>query len=374
MVTQKEIAQHLGVSRRLVGFALSGSGTVSEATRTKIRAAARELGYQPNGIARAMVTGKNPVIGFLSSQPDHEIAGKVLTGALRQAQHHDHFIKVFGLPSPSADSEQGAPQWAAVDGCVDDCLRLRVAGLMAMFVDPKVVEHLRERLRQYQIPLVLVDTFETPVAGIGVLSDDRQGCEEALEHLSALGHRRIAFINGVPEQGLSRERGLHFERIVARRGLEGRVVYGWWNISETEKITRQLLEQAPRPSALLCASDQMAMVAMRTARQMGVAVPDQLSVIGFADFAMAEYADPPLTSVFQPFAEMGGRAVQRLVNHANERETPSFAPALQESLPTRLIVRRSTAICPEMENHRTAQSTDRAPESASGFICALNSR
>jgi DNA-binding LacI/PurR family transcriptional regulator len=169
-----------------------------------------------------------------------------------------------------------------------------------------------------------------------------------VEHLYELGHRRIAFISAQYASSLSRVREATFRQEMQRAGLpvsDDTVVHTDWQKRDVieAKVLELLHRPGPRPTALLCAGDMIAMTAQRAARLCGLSLPRDLSVVGFANFLMATYADPPLTTVAQPFEEIGRLAVRRLL--ASQDGSESVTGTLE--VPTQLVVRLSTTAPPQ---------------------------
>jgi LacI family transcriptional regulator len=128
---------------------------------------------------------------------------------------------------------------------------------------------------------------------------------------------------------------------------EGYVTYGEWNIATTQKVTDRVLEHRDgRPTAILCADDKTALVASRTAQRRGLRVPEDLSIVGFADLEMARYGNPPLTTIAQPFAQLGSAAVRSLLAASERLDRQEKAESAEVLLPNHLVIRESTAPIP----------------------------
>ena len=297
---------------------------------------ARQLGYRRNETARAMVTGKNRIIVYLLHDPSQEVTARILAGALREAEQHGYLIKLVGGEGPFNERD------------IERCVELRPTGVMAVYSAPATAEYLQKELGRYRIPLVLLDSC-FPIDGVSrVLTDDVDGMGQAVEHLYGLGHRRIAYLGGSLASSAATLREEGYRKAMAHLELpisEEDVAHGDWDIQKTQEATRQLLRREEnRPTALICADDKMALVASRTASRIGLRVPEDLSIVGFADLEMARYGNPPLTTISQPFADLGVttvRSLLRLAHCREEREEPEISDIF---LPNRLVVRESTAI------------------------------
>ncbi len=335
-VTQKQIAQELGVSHQLVSFALNGSGNVSEATRQEIVTAAQRMGYRRNELARAMVTGKSSTLGFLTHQDDQtEHFMKTLTGAIDAANGHGYFIKAM--------HNIGASD---IRGILERCLEWQLAGLLVMNLMDDALEQAQIESERLQFPIVFIENTPAMPADVWVRSDDYDGLRQVISHLKKLGHTKIAFLNGNAQSRLSIKRDDHFRRLMDLFGLELReewIACGHW-LGDPELIepaARSLLMGRERPTAVVCAGDPLAMVMIRVAQQMGLKLPEELSITGFANFFLSSLTNPSLTTVDQSFRVMGQVAVENLIALTNGS---SLSPSEKENhlLPTQLIVREST--------------------------------
>ena len=336
-ITQKQIAQELGVSHQLVSFALNGNSNVAEKTRQEIVTAAERMGYRRNELARAMVTGKSSTLGFLShetDQSDHLM--RVLSGAIDAANEHGYFIRAMHQRDASDIRE-----------VLERCIEWKVGGLMVMNLLDESMDCLEIEAKRLKIPVAFIENPPSQSTDIWVHSDDYDGLRQVIEHLTALGHSRIGFLNGNVNSRLSKKRESHFRRLMELAHLpvdEAWMVHGSWSL-EADKIgvaAQELLNDNPRPTAVVCAGDPLAMVMMRVAQNAGLKLPQELSVTGFADFFLSSLANPALTTVDQSFRAMGRRATENLIAFTTSSEEWPLDEERQ-LMPTRLIVRASTA-------------------------------
>lgn len=338
MVTITDVAAHAGVSRTTVSYVLSAgevSSRISPQTRNRVMESVAELGYRRNALAHAVTTGQSRMLGFWVMQSNREPVVRVLAGAMREADANGYFIKMLGFDN------QTAP-----DTIVQQCIEWRLSGLIAIHAPEELLNRVHPQIKSAHIPAIIVDSQQPPQGSIHIASDGADGISQVMDLLLKQGHRDIAFIAGypVPSDRVSLRRESAYRQAMQNAGLEHqiRVHYGSWNYESTaptEAATRELLESANRPTAIVCVSDHTAMVVIRTAAQMGVRVPDELSVTGFDDVAVAALYNPPLTTVSQEFEAMGARAVQHLLRGENSE----LSHYREELLPTQLVVRDSTA-------------------------------
>lgn len=347
--TLKEVAAEVGVSPATVSNAYNRPDQLSPELRERVFEAARRLGYPgPDPLARSLRRRKAGAIGVLYydrlsyafADPAAVMFMKGVSAATEEAGLG--MLLVPGSPHESRDLE--AVSNAAVDGFVIYCM-------------PEDDPLLRAALER-RLPVVLVDQpGDSELSGVGI--DDEGAAREIAKHLTELGHRRfgvVSFELSAPATGglagpERREKAV-FEPSRARlRGYAAALEeagIAWEDVpvyecaenaqEEGRGAAEVLLSLRPRPTALLVTSDRLALGVMETARELGLSVPGDLSVAGFDDIPDAERADPPLTTVYQPHTEKGLRAGQLLIAQLRGEE-----PSGKQILPTRLVVRGSTA-------------------------------
>ena len=346
MVTMSEVAAKAGVSQATVSFVLGGRADrlkISRQTRDRVLGVARELGYQRNQLARAMVTGKSRIIGVLTTPHSSDNIVRILTGAMEAASENNYLLKVVHLSYGAID-----------EATIARCLEWRLAGAMAVGISEESHRYLNDVFRDAKIPVTSVDNVPAVNWGVRVSSDDEHGIRQVVSHLTGLGHRRIAFIGGRPGT-LSEWREQSFRAAIADAGLTipaHWVRHASWSdqaIMETE-VQALFAESGDHlPTAIACSADTVAMVVTRIARARGIRLPDELSVTGYSNANLSEYADPPLTSVDQSFDQMGRAAALQIIGLAESAENdgvPETTASKAVLLPTRLIVRGSTAPAP----------------------------
>lgn len=340
MVTMGDVALRAGVSQATVSFVLGGRADrlkISPETRERVLGAARELGYQRNQLARAMVTGKSRILGFLTTPQANDNIVRIMTGAMEVASENNYLLKIVHL------------SWAGIDNnTIARCVEWRLAGAIIIGFSDETHRRIFEAFRESKLPLALVDNVPQISWGARIGSDDEQGIGQVIAHLLALGHRKIAYIGGRPSP-LSEWREQSFRAALTHAGLT--VPAHWvrsasWNDAEIIEAQVQGLftDCGDRlPTAVVCSADTIAMTVHRIARARGLRLPDDLSVTGYSNAMLSAFTDPPLTTVDQSFHEMGRAAASQLIGVAESEEE---VPPRNTLLPTRLIVRSSTAIAP----------------------------
>lgn len=333
-----DIARQAGVSRATVSYVLNkrhNGVRIPEDTRRQILDLAEEMGYRPNELARAVVTGVNRVLGFVTSNLEYEPTARLLSGAVDEAGRHNYFIKIFHVRSERMDQE-----------VIENSLKLRLAGLIVCslhdYVDKLTLrDELREELARNGISLAMVGS------NMYIYSDDRQGFGLAIDHLKKLGHERIGFLSGIRNSSISVSREASWKEAVHAAGLKvmpGAIDYGLWEPQPTaEALCRMTANPATRPTAICCVTDRAALIALRMARKIGLSVPEDLSVVGFGGLSTTELSDPPLTTINQPFEDMGAAAVRHVLMLAQKGAEDSHDIAPPELLPLVLAQRESTS-------------------------------
>jgi LacI family transcriptional regulator len=335
-VTIRELARRSGVSVGTVSRALNGYADVSRATRERVMRLAAELDYTPAAAAASLKTQRSHVIGvFLETgegHPDlqHPFFHEVLVG-LKDA------IGIAGFDLLLFASEHPGNGYGA-HAYLKRARHHSVEGTVLMGIEPDDPEV--RRLVRSELPTVGVDVEIDGPATTFVMSDNLDGASRAVRHLHSLGHRRIATITGLLDRrpGVDRLRG--YRQALQACGLGYRdeyVGYGDFYVESGRRAMADLLALDEPPTAVFAASDMMALGAIRAAGDAGLAVPADVSVVGFDDIQLADHMNPPLTTVRQDKAGLGaaaGAALMRLIDGG---------PADRSTvLPVELIRRGST--------------------------------
>ena len=344
MVTMGDVAARAGVSQATVSFVLGGTSDrlkISPQTRERVLEVARELGYQRNQIARAMVTGKSRIVGVLTAPQASENIINILAGAMETASQNDYLLKVLHLSYNGIDA-----------ATIARCLEWRLAGALIVGLSEESHARLHDAFRENKIPIAVIDNVPPTEWGVRVRSDDEQGIRAVVSHLTALGHRQIAFVGGRPGL-LSEWREQSFCAALADAGLSAPTHWirrsSWGDQKIIEAEVRALFQESgdTLPTAVVCSADTIAMVVLRIARARGLRLPGDLSVTGYANGSLSEFADPPLTTLDQSFYEMGRVAAVHVIGFAESGEagsdTHEIAADRDIRIPTRLIERGSTA-------------------------------
>lgn len=344
-VTLQTIADRVGVSRMTVSNAFSRPDQLSAALRTKILNAAEELGYVgPDPSARALARGTTGAVGVLLTDSLRDaFADEVATTFLGAIAEE---LAPTGLALTLLAASEQPNMIPARDVAMDGAL------VYSCNTHSTAIDWLTRR----KLPLVFVDQVPAPgLASINI--DDRAGARAAAQHLVDLGHRRIDIVTANPgvEPGViadpvasagshvSKQRILGWLDALHNAGIEPTVVQESRSDKGGSDAARLLLDSADPPTAILCFSDVLAFGVVQTAQSMGLAVPQQLSVVGFDDNPLAQRMRPSLTTVRQDVAAKGRAAAAALTAAIERARTGEVGRIRHILLPTELVVRDSTA-------------------------------
>lgn len=334
MTTIKDIARVAGVSVTTVSRALNGYSDVNEKTRQKIAAVARELNYSPNTLARGLVMQKSKTIGLLVSGISREsvkdnFTFEVLCGVNERASTLGYDLILFNT-NTMMQREKTYTQL---------CRERRVDGAIIQGIK-KEDPYLKEVVES-DIPCVLVD-IPVHSNSVGyVTTDNALGAKKAVEHLASLGHKHIGMINGHEDAFVSQERLNGYREALKECGLSFRsewVVSGNFEEKKAEKAAQELINRHKEVTAIFCASDLMALGALKACKELGLHVPKEMSIVGYDNIVLASYSSPNLTTVGQEVYQIGYEAADLLIEMLEGKETN-----MKRYLDTKLIIRESTA-------------------------------
>lgn len=327
--TINDIARLAGVSKKTVSRVINASPFVHAETRERIEAVIAELGYAPDPQARGLAYGHSFLIGLVYDNPNPQYVVNMQLGLLDG-------MRGSGFELVVHPCDRASPTFLEdLRGFVE---RQRLFGVI---LTPSVSED--ERAAQLMAEIgcgyVRVASVSLDAPEHMIETRDRLGGRDAAGHLADLGHTKIAFVSGPPTFRSSHERRSGFEEALNERGLnlaKGYVAEGAYTYESGIEAGRRLLSMAEPPTAIFAGNDEMAAGVLQAARQAGVKVPEQLSVVGFDDFQIASRLWPTLTTVRTPTREIGRLAAERLMGREDEGRDP------KDRLPS-LVVRESTA-------------------------------
>lgn len=327
-----DVAQRAGVSYATVSRVINNEAYVKEETRQRVLQALTDLSYVANRQARSLRGGRTHMIGLLVRDLGTGYIGEIIRGIdleLGERQYDLLLYTTHGRGRRESDY-------------VTTLTRGMVDGLLLVL--PRTPEAYLIKLRQARFPHVLIDHQGIDMAGPAVGATNWQGGYDGAAYLVELGHRRIGFITGDLTLGCAVERRAGYQAALRHYGLPSEpslIVEGDFSQTAGYNGTKILLALQKPPSAIFASNDAMAFGVMEAAREQGLRIPEDLSIVGFDDIPQANSLHPALTTVHQPLEAMGRVATQMLFGYLAD---PSRAEERIE-LPTQLIIRNSCLPC-----------------------------
>lgn len=328
--TIRDVARLANTSVSTVSRVLTGRGPVAEETRQRILDAIATLGYQPNALARGLVQGRSGTIGVVLPNVANPFYSEVLRGMGDiAAQRGFHLLLVNGDLSVTKEAEGfEVLRQKQVDGVI--------------YTSGMITPRHRAIFAELRRPVALAATHDPETETPAVLVDSRRGAALAVEHLADLGHRAVAVINGPlsdPIGGLPRWEG--YVSAAEHRNIAipaGFTAEGDFRLESGYQAMMQILSRGAPPTAVVAASDLMAIGALNALLDFGLRVPEEVSVIGFDNIWLSGAVRPGLTTVAQPMYDIGARAVALLLRALGGQTTQPT-----EWIVPHMMIRKSTA-------------------------------
>lgn len=322
-VTLDDVAARAGVSRAMASIVMRGAAGASETTRARVLAVAKDLGYRPDIRARALASTQSRLIGVLFGA-GRRYHFELLEGLYAHAEAHGYTLVLSAL---TGDRTERHAIEALKDFHLDALIMLGPATDRPLMAG--------------EVPVVVVGWHASDPAVDSVRHSDDLGMSLAVEHLVGLGHRDIWHLDG-GDQLVADARRAGYERAMAQHGLSGhaRVIAGGEDQLDGQLAANRILQHTHLPTALVAYNDDTAAAAMSVFAQQGVQVPEEISVIGWDDSALAATPAFELTSIGQRPSELAERAVSRIVSRLDGKDVASNS---DDVLDTHLTVRTSTA-------------------------------
>jgi DNA-binding LacI/PurR family transcriptional regulator len=294
------------VSKGAVSYALNGRPGVSEETRERILAIAQELGWYPNRAARALSAARADACGLVLARPARTIAlepffMEFIAGAELELSAQSIALTIQLVRDVEEEIAVYRRWWG----------EHRVDGVL--MVDLRVEDPRSDELARLGLPAVIIGGPLENHSIPAVWHDERQVVIEAVQYLAALGHTHVAHVTGVGEFVHTTQRAEAFRRVAADLGLEGEVVESDYSAESGARLTRRLLSSPRSPSAILFDSDLLAVTGLGVAQQMGLGVPDDVSIIGWDDSLISQVVHPPLTAITRDIETYGREAARHLL-------------------------------------------------------------
>lgn len=331
----REIAKRAKVSTATVSRTINRVPTVDPVLAKRVLKVVEDMGYYPNSQARALVSGKSRIFGLIVSEITNPFFPEIVQAFEDIAvQNHYEILLTSTVHDPKR-----------MELAVRRMIERRVDGvaILTFGMEEALVEDLRFR----KVPLVFVDVGPQAAGITNIRVNYQQGIREAVQHLAKLGHKRIAFVSGPTGLKSAIARRAAFETSMQENGLavdQELLATGDHKVEGGIAAMAQLASLLKRPTAILCSNDMTAVGVMREAYDRGIAIPRELSVIGFDDIRLAEFTTPPLTTVRMSQKLLAEYAFEALRGEVEKRDDSSNGKEVD--LETALILRGSTAKVP----------------------------
>jgi LacI family transcriptional regulator len=308
-ITIKDIAKALNLSISTVSKALRDSYEISEETKELVKAYAREHHYKPNPIAQSLKKGLSKSIGVVVCNIDNHFFSQAINGMEVVAGNRGYNI-IITQTHESYEREVANVRHLSsrsIDGLI-----------VSLSAETKDVDHFK-RLHDQGLPIVFFDRVTPEIKTHTVISGNYKGAYDATLHLIAQGYTRIAQITSANQLSITLERMEGYRQALADSGIPLREEYvrycphGGMLQDETEQAIRGLFALHPRPEAILTASDRLSTTTFSLLKEMGVAIPGDMAIVGFTNSVSAHVFDPPFSAVVQPSFDMGKQSMELLV-------------------------------------------------------------
>ncbi|MDX6744258.1 LacI family DNA-binding transcriptional regulator [Actinocorallia sp. A-T 12471] len=326
-VTIKDVAAAAGVGVATVSRVMSGTGSVSAATRERVQAVAASMGYRPSALGRGLKTQRTGGIGLIIPDAADPFCAEFVAGVLDTARSENcHVLLDAAGEDPALEAE-----------IVDRFAQQRVDGVIAMPVLGDAA--IWQALARIDVAVVFAGRIPPGLTGMpAVLADEAGGVRTAVDYLTGLGHRRIAHLDGDATLGGARERREAFRATLEEHGLapdEGLLVRARPSADAAYAAAAGLFQSRPDLTAIVAGGHRLGEAAILAARELNLRIPADVSIIVVDDVPWAELCDPPLTVVTRPARAMGERACELVLR------APARRPGRPVVLPTELMVRAS---------------------------------
>lgn len=326
----RQVAKRAGVSTATVSRTINNLHQVRPGTARRVWKAIEELKYFPNTQARSLVSGRSRIVGLIVSDITNPFFPELVKGFEDAATESGYEVLLSNTQYDSARMATGVRRM--LERKVD------AVAIMTSEMDRSLTQQLAHR----NIPMVFLDVGKVDRHVSNIRVDYARGIAQAVRHLLELGHHRIEFISGPGELKSARIRRSAFLKAMKEGGILGNdyaIETGNHRIDGGLQAMSRIFDRSPLPTAVLCSNDLTAIGSLGAIRRHGLHVPDDISVVGFDDIALAEFTEPPLTTVRLPRQELAGKAFEALLASLNDTSSMGVEFAI---LPE-LVVRESTA-------------------------------
>ena len=333
MVTLKEVAKRARVSIGTVSNVITGSVHVTPPRRTRVLEAIRDLGYQPNHVARSLRLRRTGMLGMVISDIANPFFSQMVRGAEDAALEHNYLLLTFNTDDHVERERQGLA-----------VLRERRVDGVLLVVSParETPRHIAETLAA-GTPVVCLDRVPRGAQVHSVTVDNVRGTRECIHHLLVLGHRRIAILTGSLSLQTARDRLRGYKQALKEAGVSvdpDLIREGDFRAESGYALARDLLCRPDKPSALFTSNGLMAIGVLKAVAELGLSCPQDVAIATFDDLPDSEILRPPLTSVAQPAYLIGYKGAELLIQTIESKKKPRTHVEIK--LPTELRIREST--------------------------------
>jgi LacI family transcriptional regulator len=333
--TIKDIARELNLSTSTVSRALRGSYEINPETKRLVMECAERLNYRPNPIALSLKGSSSRAIGVIVPQIANYFFSQAINGIEAIAYNRGYHVIIF----------QSQESYEREMANVNQAMSRKVDGLLiSLSSETSDVTHLRDVIDK-NVPVVLFDRVSAELNVTQVVADNFGGSFAATEHLIQSGRRRIAHLTIQPWLSITQERLAGYRAALEKHGLafdENLIRYGTFGPDEVGPMVDELMALDPIPDAFFTASDRLAIGCLKALHQRQLAIPEDVSLIGFTNLNVADLLAPSLSTVVQPAQEIGQVAAERLIDLIENKQRAK--PVNTVKIPTELIVRDSTRL------------------------------
>ncbi len=331
-LTIDQIAKLAYVSRSVVSRVLNNHPNVSPEARERVMKVIKEQNYTPSSTARSLATDRTQEISILAPRKTNEVFANafwslVFLGISEQSIRRGYFVSLSMISRELEDYINDRILYGrSFDGYI--------------LITREVADHVMPALRKRDMPAVLIghDPAFPDLSSVDV--DNYDGAYQATRHLCAIGHECIATIMGAVHTQESRDRLRGYKQALRDAGCqvcEDRIMAGDYSQRRGYELMQDLLAREPRPTAVFCACDAMAVGALLALHEAGIAVPEEMAIVGFDDLPTSQYTCPPLTTIRQPIYKMAGQAADLVIDQIEGKTTD----VVHVKLGVELVVRQS---------------------------------
>ncbi|MDW7694905.1 LacI family DNA-binding transcriptional regulator [Flammeovirgaceae bacterium SG7u.111] len=326
-----DLAEELGVSPSTISRALSGDQRISSKTRNAVFELAERWGYNPNPFAINLLKNKSNNIGLILPEFTHHYFSRTLFGIEEEITKHGYHLLIN---THNGNYEKEVKASKILNGMMVDGLLVSYARHTTDF------DHYK-RITENGVPVVFFDRLCEDLEASYVITDDFPGAKSAIDYLVKTGCKKIAHFKGPENLSTSFTRKTGYIEGLKRNELpaDESLVFPW-NEDHDEYLTQMAaFMKEHQPDGVFCFSDYIAYDALITAQELNIKVPDELSIIGFANEPISNYSRPQISTVSQPAEDMGKRAAEILIWHI---DNPESEDTFDEMVPTELVLRQTT--------------------------------